>query len=168
MKVVLACEGNCEVKLMLNLLEKDALIFNKRDILDQRPLKLRQPKTIAPIINTLPEDEEIIFYRIGDTQRDTFNISCFGLTRIEHITVIKICTMPEIEILIIINEGKYTEYLKEKSESSPKDFIKIHLGNIASFEEYIKTNDMTYAIREYKRIKKHKQKDEQYLADLLK
>ena len=168
MKVVLACEGNCEVELLSILLEKGQMVFDKQEILDHRPIKLRQPKKIAPLINTLPIDEDIVFYRIGDTQRDDFDISYFELTRANHMQIKKICTMPEIEILIIINERKYDDYLKNKSDISPKEYVKTHLKYTGSFSDYLVNHDMVWSIKEYKRIKNHKQKDEYYLADLLK
>ena len=165
--VAITGEGNCEVYLLNNLIERGCLIFSKKDILDRKVLHLRQPKMIAPVVNTLPIQEEITFYRVGDTQRDEFDLSCFGQSRKERITIKKICTKPEIEILIIINEGLYTEYLKVSSSVSPKEFVKNKVKKYTSFNDYIDSHDMVSSIKEYKRLKKH-EKDELYLADLLK
>ena len=166
--IVLACEGNCEVELMSHLLDSEALSFNRQDILDHRPLYLRQPKSITPILNSLPIEEDILFYRIGDTLTDEFDIGCFGEIRKEHISVIDVCTTPEIEILIIINEKQYQEYIKVKSSKSPKEFVKENIKEHPSFKEYLKNHDIVWAIKEYKRIKKLKDKNDVYLADLLK
>ena len=165
--VVLACEGNSEVELMFQLLTDNHLIFKKEDVLDRRPIHLRQPYIIVPIVSTLPTETKITIFRIGDTQRDNFDISCFGETRINDIRVVKICTMPEIELLIIINEGLYEEYLKVKSKLSPKQFVKMNVTNYTSFKDYVNSHDLRSSIKEYKRIKKHKN-GEGYLADLLK
>ena len=165
--IVLACEGKCEVKLLTKLIENNCLVFDIKNILDRRPLHIRQPQSITPLINILPIEEDIIFYRIGDTQNDDFDLSCFGDIRKAHIVVKKICTKPEIEILIIISEGLFEEYNKHKSKMMPKQFVKSFVRDYIDFEHYIDSHDISYAIKEYKRIKNHK-KDEFYLADLLK
>ena len=164
---VLACEGPCEVQLITDLIEEGLFIFRKEEILDRRPLHLRQPKSVVPLINTLPADEEIVFYRIGDTQTDEFDLSCFGAIRQEHIRVIKVCTKPELEILIIINEGLYREYLKVKSRISPKQFVKINVPNYTNFNKYLENHNLLSSIIEYKRIKQNED-DELYLCDLIK
>lgn len=165
--IVLSCEGNSEVQLMTKLLEDGHLAFAIEDILDNRPIHIRQPNTILPLINIMPIDEDIVFYRIGDTLRDDFNISCFGQMRCEHIKVIKICTKPEIEMLIIINEHLFEEYQKVKSKMNPKQFVKTYVRDYVSFASYVSSHDMTWSIKEYKRIKRNN-KDELYIADLLK
>ena len=164
--VVLAGEGHCEVTLVTKLIEDGQLIFSYDDILDNRVIHLRQPIKIAPLINILDINEKITFYRIGDTQNDEFDTSCFGELRRKNIEVIKVCTTPEIEILIIINENLYNDYKKVQNKISPKEYVKIHVKKYSSFDDYINSHDMTNAIREYKRLKK--KKGDIYLADLLK
>lgn len=166
MKYVLACEGKSEVELIQKLLDNNQLVFDIDDILDNRPLHLRQPKTITPLIATLPSKENIVFYRIGDTQKDTFDTSCLRM-RIEYISVIKVCTTPEIEILVIINENLLNEYNKVKSYTMPKEFVKQYVHGYKDFANYIESHDMIFAIKEYKRIKKT-EKNVLCLADLLK
>ena len=164
---VLSCEGPSEVQLIVILIENGDLIFTFDDILDNRPIHMRQPKTVLPLINILPPDEEIVFYRIGDTQREDFDISCLDQIRSEHVTVKKVCTKPEIEILIIINEHLYEEYMKVKSKMSPKQFVKAYIPGYTNFYDYISDHNMVWSIKEYKRIKQN-DKDELYLSDLLK
>jgi len=166
MKIVLGCEGQSEVLLVLDLLSKETLIFDKKDILDRRPIHFRQPREIAPLIDILPIEEEIVFYRIGDTQNDEYNLSCLS-ARKDRISVVKVCTKPEIEILIIINEHLYDEYLKQKSKMMPKQFVKAYVSEYTNFKDYIENHDLRPAIAEYKRIKKNN-KDEIYLEDLIK
>ena len=164
--VVLGCEGPSEVQLITELLVNGELVFSENQILDRRPIHFRQPKEIVALINTLPLEEEIVFYRIGDTQKDAYNLSCLSIRK-SKISIKKVCTKPEIEILIIINERLYSEYLKVKSEIKPKQFVKANVSGYVDFNEYIKSHNMVWAIKEYKRIKKQ-EKDEFYLADLLK
>lgn len=165
--IVVACEGNSEVKLMSLLLEEQRLIFSSRDILDHRPFHIRQPKAIATVLNDLPLREEITFYRIGDTLNDKFDLNCFGELRKEHIKVVNVCTTPEIEMLIIICEGLFNDYSKNKNEYSPKEYVKTFVKGYVSFDDYIKNHDMIFAIKEYKRLKKQRRKDDLFLADLL-
>lgn len=166
MKNVLGCEGQSEVLLVSDLLYKGVLIFDKKDILDRRPIHFRQPREIAPLIATLPMDEEIVFYRIGDTQNDDYNLKCFS-ARKDKIKTVKVCTKPELEILIIINEGLYEEYLKQKSKMMPKQFVKAYVSGYTNFYDYLNNHNMLHAILEYKRLKKS-EKDELCLADLIK
>lgn len=166
MKYVLGCEGQSEVQLITDLLEKEALIFDKKDVLDRRPIHFRQPREIAALIETLPIKEEIVFYRIGDTQKDEYNLSCFS-ARKNEITIVKVCTKPELEILIIINEGLYNQYLKQKSYMMPKQFVKIYVDGYTNIRDYLANHDLCFAIKEYKRLKKN-DKNEIYIADLLK
>lgn len=165
--IVLACEGQSEVILMNELLDSGSLSFTRKDVLDRMPIHLRQPNSIAPLINILDINEEIIIYRIGDTQKDEFNTAVFGKIREEHISVKRVCTTPEIEMLIIINEHMFDEYMKVKSDISPKEFVKIHVKQYKSFAQYVQNHNMVYCIKEYKRLKK-RSKGDLSLADLLK
>lgn len=164
--IVLGCEGNEEVYLLEHLLDKGYLIFEKKDILDRRPIHFRQPDEISALIELLPIDTELVFYRIGDKQTDDYDFKYFELRK-DYILVYKVCTLPELEILVIINEKLYDEFLKVKSKSMPKQFVKEHVKGYTSIENYLKTHDLKDAILRYKSIKKHK-KDQLYLADLIK
>ena len=164
--IVVECEGPSEAALINKLLDDNLLIFNRKDILDRRPIHFRQPKTIAPLINILPPEEEILFYRVGDTQKEEFDLSCFPL-REQYMTVKKVCTKPEIEILIIINENLYQQYLKVYRRFKPKQFVKAYIKNYVDFYNYIETHDLRSAIAKYKKLKNHK-KEEMYLDDILK
>ncbi|HHT67317.1 MAG TPA: hypothetical protein GX010_03730 [Erysipelotrichaceae bacterium] len=163
MKIILACEGQTEVYLLENLINRGYLHFGN-DLLLDKPIKLRQLKEIESIINTLPIDEYIDIYRIGDTLKEKLSKKGFEL-REKHIKEIKICTKTEIEILVIINENLLDEYEKNKNTIKPKQFIKQHIKNFDP-KEYFDKHDMYPAICEYKRIKQHK-KDEWCLKDLI-
>lgn len=169
MYIGLLCEGNSEVQLMQYLLDKNALIFSKEQIIDRRPIHARQGKKIKPIIDSMPIDVDIVLYRIGDTLKEKFDLSCFGEKRKSHITIIDINTKPEIEILIIIKEGLYNEYLKLKSKIKPKQFIKQYLKEYSNFNDYLLQNNLILAIKEYKRLK-HSNKNNRnniFLADII-
>lgn len=93
--------------------------------------------------------------------------------------IYKYCTKPELEMLLISNEGLEKEYEKVKSNMSPKDFAKKNISynrkkyNQSSkfLEEYFggaNVINLIESIKKYKLYKKHNKKDELYLADLLK
>lgn len=163
MKILLACEGQSEVELISNLIERGYLHFDAPLLLD-RPIVLRQLTKIAYVINTLDIKEEIIVYRIGDTLNE--ELSYKGLEmRKPYISEYKICTKPELEILIIINERLLDSYKKCSRTTKPKSFVNSCIDEYCP-KTYFEKNDLVNAINEYKHIKKHK-KDEHYLADLL-
>ena len=163
MKILLACEGQSEVYLLDSLINEGYLHFEYPLLLD-RPIKLRQLKEIAPIINSLPIDEDIVVYRIGDTLKDKLDLSQFEMRR-NHIKEIKICTKTELEILVIIKEDLYEEYLKSYKTIKPKAFVNQHIKDYDP-KTYFENHDMISAIKEYKHLKKHR-KDEKYLFDLI-
>ena len=163
---VLGCEGNDEVYLINYLIDKGYLIFKREEILDRRPIHFRQPSEIAPLIDLLPPETDIIFYRIGDKQTDEFNLKRFEFRK-DHIQVIRVCTTPELEILVIINENLLNEYLKVKSLVMPKQFVKEKVKGFTTIKEYLKNHDLYDAIIKYKEIKKTRE-GEICLADLLK
>ena len=164
--IVVGCEGNEEVYLIEFLLEKGYLSFERKDILDRRPIHFRQPKDIAPLIDILPINTNLTFYRIGDKQNDDYDFKCFKL-RENYIQTFRICTLPELEILVIINEGLFDEFLKDKSQIMPKQFVKEHIRGYTNIKDYLANHDLKDAILKYKSLKRHN-KDQFYLADLLK
>ena len=165
---VAACEGKSELMLILHLIERGIFFAKPEELLDDRPIHVRQLKEIATLINTLDIDELIEVYRIGDTQKDQLDLRGFE-ARKDKITIYKVCTKPEIEILIIINEGLYKDFSKKHRQLglSPKEYVKTYLRECSSIEKYIQSHDIVPAIKEYKRIKNHKD-GEMYLADLIK
>lgn len=112
-------------------------------------------------------DEKITVLRILDSRREKFKLSKAYAPKIDVINVI---TAPEIEMLIILNEGKYAEY--KKSNKKPSEFCKTELKykNVKSTEflkEYFAdASVLVSAIIEYKRVSNIRN-GECTLADLL-
>lgn len=164
MAKIVTSEGKCELYLVDQLIDSGHFFLTRDEIFDNRVFHIRQLKSIQSLINSLPIDEEIDVYRIGDTQHDEYDLTLFKL-RENHIHIHKICTKPEIEILVIINEGKLNEY--NKSGLSPKGYVKAYLSDCYDFKQYIDNHSMLSAIKEYKRMKKH-EKNELYMMDYIK
>ena len=107
-----------------------------------------------------------------DSHSEGFRLSPAYEHKVDN--VINVVTSPEIEMLLILVEDKYEEYMKKSSSMSPSVFCKQVLKMtdcIKSREfvrEYFADIDMLVStIQEYKK-KRILKKGEIYLADLLK
>ena len=165
--IIIACEGKSELELINHLIKRGIFFAKPEQLLDDRPIHMRQLTDIEAIVNSLDIEEEIHVYRIGDTQRDKYDLSRFK-ERAKHIHIYKVCTKPEIEILVIIAENKFRDYCKVSHELNvgPKQYVKMTFKNYRSVEKYIEQHDIVQAIKDYKKLKRHNE-DELYLADLI-
>ena len=177
MKRLIMCEGPNELEVMRSLLKYDALIFSEDDLLGLTPYHARQLKNsvvVRAALNIYPGNDVLVM-RIGDKQSDKLIVPSEYADKIYGIQ--KYCTKPELEILLIIAEGLSDDYDKVKSKVSPKNFAKQYIrcgrmrydNSSLFYRDYIETDVTRFlsAIREYKRTHSH-QKDELYLADILK
>lgn len=87
-------------------------------------------------------NEKVTIYRILDSKNENFKIK----NKIKKdfqgkYEVVDIVTSPEIEMLVIISEGRFTDYLKVKSKIKPSEYCKQSL-NLRRVKEY-------HFIREY-------------------
>ena len=178
MKRLIMCEGSNELTIINVLLENNALIFTEDDLLGLTPYHARQIKSNAQVrleLNMYP-GTDVSVMRIGDKQTDRLIIPADYKDKI--CSVEKYCTMPELEMLLIISEGLVKEFEKIKTKVAPKAFAKQNVSfnrnrydNSSRFyRDYYgsEPQKLINAIREYKRINGAHQKDELYLADILK
>ena len=178
MKRLVMCEGPNELMLINILLENDALVFSEDDLLGLTAYHARQIKTNTQVQTALNlyDRNDVTVMRVGDKQTDRLIIPADFK---EKICVIeKYCTLPELEMLLIISENLVKEYEKVKSTVKPKAFAKEHIwcnrkryDNSSRFYREYYGNDcgkLIVSIREYKRIRGSHKKDELYLSDLLK
>ena len=162
------CEGAAEKAIMKLLLDADRLIFTHDDLLEGELLRCRSAKNFEEQHLRKGFSEKITVLRILDSRREQFKLS----KAYEHkIEVINVITAPEIEMLVILGEGKYDEY--KKSGKKPSDFCKTDLKypNVKS-TDFIKVyfsdvNFLISAITEYRRVS-NIQNGEYSLFDLLK
>lgn len=178
MKRLIMCEGSNELEVVNILLENDALIFTEDDLLGLTPYHARQIKNNAQVWVALSMyfGNDVLVMRIGDKQSDRLVIPFDFKEKICEI--VKYCTFPELEMLLIISEGLVREYEKVKSSVKPKTFAKKHImcnqkryDNSSQFYRDYYGSDcgkLIRAIREYKKIRGSHRKDELYLADILK
>ena len=116
------CEGAAEKVIMELLLDANMLTFTQDDLLDGELIRCRSAKNFEEQYLRKGFTEKITVLRILDSRREQFKLS----KAYEHkIDVINIITAPEIEMLVILNEGKYEDF--KKSGKKPCDFCKTDL-----------------------------------------
>ena len=124
MKRLIMCEGPNELTLISILLENDALVFSEDDLLGLTAYHARQIKTNAQVrlALNLYDGNDVTVMRVGDKQTDRLLIPADFKEKI--CAVDKYCTLPELEMLLIISEDLVKEYEKVKSTVRPKVFAK--------------------------------------------
>ncbi len=122
--ILIMTEGSDELAFVNVLLEKGILKFKKEELLLEQAFHARQIKGVLIVnIQGLPSGDTVSIYRIGDKLSDKLTIPKDILP--EKIKdKYDISTTPELEILFILNEGLYDEYLKVKSIKKPSEFYK--------------------------------------------
>ena len=177
MKYLIMCEGPNELEVIRMLLENDKMIFTEDDLLNLVPYHARQIENNAAVktaLNLYPG--EVVVIRVGDKLNDELKIPRAYKNKIRSVT--KYCTKPELEMLLIISEKLDLKFEKVKSKMPPKVFSKENIiynrirydNSSAFYREYYGTriNLLVDTIKRYKQLKSKHQKDELYLADLLK
>lgn len=177
MKYLIMCEGPNELEIIRMLLENDKLIFTEDDLLNLVPYHARQIGNNAAVktaLNLYHGDVEVL--RIGDKLNDELKVPREYKGKITDIK--KYCTKPELEMLLIISENIDSEFEKVKSKTSPKTFSKENVvynrarydNSTAFYRDYYgeRIDLLVDTIKRYKQLKGKHQKDEFYLADLLK
>ncbi|WP_121628249.1 hypothetical protein [Poseidonibacter antarcticus] len=162
------CEGNAEQAIMELLLDSNKLIFNNDQLLENEIIRCRAAKEFEKRYLRKGFSEKITVLRILDSRKENFNLS---KAYVDKISVINIITAPEIEMFIICNEHKYSEW--KKSRMKPSEFCKIIL-KFSSVKRYDFVKDyfndidkLLESIHEYCRVSQIK-KGENTLFDLLK
>ena len=178
MRILLMCEGPNEAVLLNQLLNADALCFTRDDLIGRRPYPIRQLSNPTISSELKIYGSPIKVYRIGDKQNDKLHIPKDLKSIVSNEEVYKYCTKPELEMLLILNEGLEKEYEKVKSFQSPKTFAKKNI--IYNGKKYDQSSEFLEAyyggpnvinlinnIKKYKKYKRQHDRDELYLADIL-
>jgi len=161
-------EGAAEAAIIDVLLDNDLLIFQREEMLDEGVIRCRDGKSFETRYLRKGFKDLISVIRVLDSRRENFKLSKAYEGKVDVINVI---TAPEIEMLIIFNEDKYSEY--KKSCKKPSNFCKenLKMSNVKSYnfvKMYFKNPDiLVQEIKKYNEISKIR-KDEYTLLDLLK
>ncbi len=169
--VACICEGGAETAIIDILVENDRLVFSRERMLNEEVIRCRNGRDFEQRYLRKGFENKISILRVMDSHTEGFRLSRAYENKVD---VIKVVTSPEIEMLLILAEGKYKEYSKNSNSMKPSTFCKQVLkmkGNIKS-QEYIRSyftnvDLLVNTIQEYKRVRQLKP-GEIYLADLLK
>lgn len=177
MKYLVMCEGPNELEIIRILLAHDCLVISEDELLGLVPYHARQIANNAAVktaLNLYYGEVEVL--RIGDKLGDELKVPKEYRDQISVIK--KYCTKPELEMLLIISEGMEFDFEKVKSRVSPKEFSKDNVvhnkmrynNSTKFFRDYYegRVDLLVMSIKKYKQLKGKHQKDELYLADLLK
>jgi len=161
------CEGAAEEAIIELLLESDKLIFNRQQLLEEQIIRCRKAENFEKRYLRKGFSEKISIIRILDSRKERFKLSNAYK---EKIDIINIVTSPEIEMLIIFKENKYSDFKKSRRKPSEFCSIDLHYHNVKSktfIKHYFKDIEtLIYAIQEYRRISRIP-KEEYCLTDLL-
>lgn len=177
MKLLIMCEGPNELEIIRMLLEQDKLVFTEDDLLGLVPYHARQIASSSVVQLALNMYHGLVeILRVGDKLNEELKIP--KAYRDKVASVKKYCTKPELEMLFIIAEHQEKEFEKVKSTVSPKTFSKEHIvynrvrydNSTAYYRHYFeeRVDLLVESIKQYRHLKGKHQKDELYLADLLK
>ena len=165
--VLFICEGGAEDTILRMLMEAGCLLCSNESIVGIS--RRRKAREIEHQYLTIDYERKLVLIRLVDSRRERFHLSPLFRDRYPVYTVL---TSPEIEKLVIINEGRLSDYNKVKSRMSPSDFCKTTLGlgeikRPGYLEEYWNPKDLKKAITECKEISNIRH-GELCLADILK
>ena len=176
--VICISEGSAEEVIIKKLFRRNRLIFKYDDIYESDELirsfsRTRNGKRFAKEKLEMDYGERHInILRILDSKKEKFHLGNTYDERIDsgEIRLFNILTRPEIEILIVINEGHYDRFVN-KRDTKACDYCKhqLNMKKVKSAEfvsEYFGDIDiLVNSIKEYKRV--HSKKDEYCLFNLL-
>jgi hypothetical protein len=166
--VACICEGSSERAILDLLLENCKLVFDRKQMLDHELLHCRSPREFEMRYLNFEYEHPINVVRILDSRREQFNLR---KPYQDIVRVFNVITAPEIEMLIIIAEGKLADF--KKFDIKPSEYCKGQLGykqvkNFDFVSGYFTDVDMLVrCIQEYKRVSRIKT-SEYTLCDMLK
>lgn len=164
---VCICEGSAENAIIDILLDNNLLIFNREDMIEEEVIRCREGRKFEERYLRKGFKDKISVIRVLDSRRENFKISKAYAGKVDVINVI---TAPEIEMLIIFNEGKYKEF--KKSGKKPSSFCKedLKMTEVKSYDfvkDYFSDPEvLVAAIKKYHEMSKVP-KGEYILLDLL-
>lgn len=121
--VLVSCEGGAEQTVIEILLDAGALCFSRENVIDITGI--RTANGIETEYLAVDYGRSIALLRIVDSRNSNFKLR--KLYR-QKCCIYRICTCPEIEMLVILNEGKQKEYSKVMNSMKPSDFCKMELA----------------------------------------
>ncbi|WPH54706.1 N-6 DNA methylase [Lacticaseibacillus paracasei] len=156
--IALIVEGSAELALLTLLLDNHLLKFERTDLLEHDLLRTRSASQFQKLHLNQAMDKQVHVYRILDSRKEKFKLSPAYQKRVSKVE--ELYTRPEIEVLYILNEGKYAHF--KRSKLKPSEYVRHELttmpkGSIKSRKyvtQYWQTqlDDLVKVIREYARV----------------
>lgn len=168
--VACICEGAFERIVMEVLLDADCLEFSWCDLLEGDLVDLRNARRFTErYLHRDYGEAHIRIIRILDSRSERFDIPEFFHGKISRIQ--SYFTRPEIEILVIIHEACYDEYVKKHASLKPSVYCKSILAypdvkRVKFVRDYF--NDPQRLIGVLKKYKELKGHSEFCIYDLIK
>ncbi len=170
--VICSCEGAAEEALMDILLDNDCLLFSRENLVGHKVTRKRKAVEIQQeFLNRDYSPHRAIIVRILDSRSEKFKLNTLYAKKHDVYTV---RTTPEIEMLLIIAEGKASAFRQlSKSKIKPSEYCKsvLKMGNRVKSRnfwlEYFEDIDvLLQVIRQYHQTQSDK--SELSIYDLLK
>lgn len=155
--VLCICEGTAEEVILNRLLDENCLIFNRNQVIDKAPTRIRQARKIESSFLNRDFAKDVVILRIIDSRREKFNL---GKLYRERFSVYDILATPEIEMLMVWGENLYEEF--KKSRKKPSDFMAaVHAREEIKSRSYLEryyadVNYLLTAIENYARDASHR------------
>lgn len=158
------CEGNAELEIMELLLRNDKLKFSKDDLLDDRLFtgSMRSARKLETryLTHNYEPNQKIEIIRIIDSKSENYAIRGAYKTKVAG-EVINCYTRPEIEMLLIIHNGKYEQFKRSNKKPSEYCIHDLRMGKNIKQKNFIrnyfnKINNLVDTLKEYHRIRPNK------------
>lgn len=112
------CEGGVETAIMEMLLDAGRLIFTEEDLFYDEIIRCRSSESFEQRYLKVRMDFKLTIIRVLDSRRENFRL---GKPYCDEVDIINVIIAPEIEMLIILNEGKYDQF--KKSGKNPANTV---------------------------------------------
>ena len=161
---IISCEGTAEEVIVRKLLEADALVFPRGNLVEVT--RKRKSREIQEEFLNYDYGWPVCILRVLDSRGERFSL---GTLYAGRFPVRSFFTHPEIEILVIIKEGQWKVWKKGQKRPSQYCRENLRMDKVKQrdfLEGYWDAVSIAAAAREYRRLS-HIGKDEYCLADLI-
>ena len=162
--LIISCEGAAEEVIVRKLLLASAFVFPRENVIEIT--RKRKASEIQDAYLGFDYDWPVSILRVHDSRKESFSL---GRLYKDRFSVINVITHPEIDVLAILNEGKWDAW--KRTSMKPSDYCKSVLRmpkikQTSFLERYWNADNIAEAAREYRRVSKL-QPGEICLADII-
>ena len=161
---IVSCEGAAEEVIVRKLLAANAFVFPSQNVIEVT--RKRKASVIQDAFLGFDYDWPVSILRVHDSRKESFAL---GKLYKDRYSVIDVVTHPEIDVLTIINEGKWEAWKRTSVKPSEYCATALRMPKIKQkgfLEQYWDVEGIVGAAREYRRLSKL-QPGEICLADII-